>query len=87
MYIIANMTHSSEDPVWITPVPVPPADAGLFYVRWWGGGSTRPVEYDFRSRAKARAKLDELYKAAPFLRIEMLEASEWGTRSHPKKLR
>ena len=76
-----DITHSTQEPVvWrvdVTPKP----DAGLFYVRWWGAGSSRPVEHEFRSRAAAAQKMNECLRLAPYTRIEMLEALEWGTRS------
>ena len=75
------MTHSPSDPmVWVMR-PAVPADDGLFYVRWWGAGSTLPAENEFKSRAKALEAMNDLYRHAPYVRIEMLEATEWGTRS------
>lgn len=80
-YVLPSMTASTQDPIWTTLVPTDAPDAGLFYVRWWGQGSKNPVEFKFESRAAAFKQMDELHRNAPFVRIEMLEAIEWSTRS------
>lgn len=76
-----DVTHSTQEPmVWrvdVTPKP----DAGLFYVRWWGDGSTRPIEHQFSSRKEAAQKMNEFLRLAPYVKIEFLEAVEWGSRA------
>lgn len=84
-YIISSITPSTQDDVWILPAPVAKPSAGLFYVRWWARDSSHPAETKFESRAAAIAKITELYRDAPYVRIEMLEATEWGTRSRSKR--
>jgi hypothetical protein len=78
-YILCPATPSTFDPVWVSYVALKP-DKGLFYVRWWAQDSVHPVEFKFESRAKAIEQINELYRCAPYVRIEMLEATEWGTR-------
>lgn len=84
-YIIPSMTQSTQDDVWIWHATEQRPDAGLFYVRWWAKDSSHPAESKFESRAAALAKITELYRDAPYVRIEMLEATEWGTRSRSKR--
>ena len=64
--------------------PYQQSDDGLFYVRWWGQGSTHPVEHEFKSRSKATERLKEFYRDAPYVRVEMIEVTEWCTRSKRK---
>lgn len=78
-YILPTLTHSTFDPVRVTTLVERP-DEGLFYVRWWGEGSTSPVEHQFTSRAQAEKAMTEFLRNAPYTRIELLEATEWGTR-------
>lgn len=77
-------TTSTQDPCWWSVAPYDPPDAGLFYVRWWATDSKQPVEFKFESRANAVAHIKGLYRDAPYARIELLEALEWGTRTRNK---